>query len=219
MEPRLDDFFVRIDETLVGRKPGSSAAVKARGLRRADPIGVIRSFLLRQHTDERAWRKGANGERFVGFVLGRLPQGWHVFHDVPVGERGANIDHVVVGPAGAFTVNTKNLSGKLWVGPSSIRHNGHPTDYLRTSRHEASRASRLLSAAAGRTVEVRGVLAILADEWTVKEKPTDIHVGSPRGVKDWLIRLPTVFAPHDVIEIAAAASKPSTWRTNTGTPR
>jgi hypothetical protein len=219
MEPRAGDYFVQIDETLVGRKPGSSAAVKARELRRADPLGFVRSFLRAQHTDERAWRKGASGERFVGLILGRLPKGWHVFHDVPVGERGASIDHVVVGPAGTFTLNAKNLTGKIWIGPSSIRHNGHPTDYLRTSRHEANRAARMLSAAAGRIVEVRGVLAILADDWTIKEKPADVHVGSPRGVKDWLLRLPVVLRPHDVIEIAAAASKPSTWRTIARTPR
>src|SRR5438034_2925655 len=104
MEPQVENSFVQIDETLVGRKPGSSAAVKARDLRRAVPLGFVRSFLFGHHTDERVWRKAANGERFVGSVLGRLPQGWHVFHDVPVGERGANTDHVVVGPAGAFTM-------------------------------------------------------------------------------------------------------------------
>jgi hypothetical protein len=211
MEPGPADYFVEIKETLVGRKPGAGAALKARELRQTDRFGFARSLLFRQHTDERAWRRGANGERFVGLVIGRLPDGWHAFHDVPVGERGANIDHVVVGPAGTFTLNAKNLTGKVWVGPRSVRHNGHPTDYLPKAAHEASRASRLLTAAVGRPVDVRGVLAILADDWTIKEKPTEVHVGSPRGVKDWLLRLPVALSPHEVIEIAAAASKPSTW--------
>ena len=186
---------------------------------RTRPLGFVRSLLLREHTDERAWRKGANGERIVGFVLGRLPQGWHVFHDIPVGERGANIDHVVVGPGGAFTLNAKNLSGKVWVGATSIRHNGYPTDYLRKSTDEAGRAARLLSAAVGWPVVVRGALAILADEWTIKERPAAVWVAGPRGVKDWLLRLPAVLTPHDVIEIAAAASKPSTWGALAGTPQ
>ncbi|MGZ8641137.1 MAG: nuclease-related domain-containing protein [Actinomycetota bacterium] len=211
MEPRLEDYFVQIKEILVGRKPGLSAAVKARELRGADPFGFALSLLLRRHTDERAWRKGANGERRVGFVLGRLPEGWHVFHDVPVGERGANIDHVVVGPTGTFTLNAKNLTGKVWVGPQIIRHNGHPTSFLPKAVHEARRASRLLTAAIGRPVDVRGGLAILADEWTITEKPADVHVAGPRGVKDWMLRLPATLAPHEVIAIAAAASKPSTW--------
>ena len=211
MEPRAEGYFVEIAQTLVGRKPGAGAAQRARQLRRADPLGVVRSLLFRQHTDERTWREGANGERFVGFVIGRLPGGWHVFHDVPVGARGANIDHVVVGPAGTFTLNAKNLTGKVWVGSRSVRHNGHPTDFLPKAAHEASRASRLLTAAVGRPVDVRGVLVILADDWTIKEEPADVHVGSPRGVKDWLLRLPAALSAHEVIEIVAAAGKPSTW--------
>jgi len=218
MAQEPDGHFVELPETLVGRRPGAGAAQKARELRRADPLTVVRSLLFRQRTHARVWQRGANGERFVGFILGRLPQGWHVFHDVPVGERGANIDHVVVGPSGAFTINAKNLTGKIWVGPRSIRHNGHPTDFLPKAAYEAARASRLLTAAVGRTVEVRGALAILADDWTITEKPTDVQVGGPRGVKDWLVRLPVTLSPHDVIEIAAAASKPSTW-TSTSVPR
>lgn len=213
MAQQPEDYVVEIQESLVGRRPGAGAARKARELRRADPLGVVLSFLFRQHTDERAWRKGADGERFVGLVLGRLPAGWHVFHDVPVGERGANIDHVVVGPAGTFTLNAKNLTGKVWVGSRSVRHNGHPTDFLPKAAHEASRASRLLTAAVGRPVDVRGVLAILADDWTIKEKPADVHVGSPRGVKDWLLHLPAILSAHEVVEISAAASRPSTWTT------
>ena len=71
----------------------------------------------------------------------------------------------------------------------------------------------------GWPVEVRGALAILADEWTIKERPAAVWVAGPRGVKDWLLRLPAVLTPHDVIEIAAAASKPSTWGTLAGTPQ
>jgi len=218
MEPRLQDYFVEITESLVGRKAGAGAATKARELRRRDPLGFARAFLVREHTDERAWRKGANGERIVGFILGRLPRGWHVFHDVPVGDQGANIDHIVVGPSGTFTLNTKNLAGKVWVGPESIRHNGHPTRYLPAAMFEAERASRLLGAAVGHHVQVRGALAILADEWTITQKPSDVQVGGPRGVRDWMVRLPATLTPHDVIEIAAAASKPSTWTTRAGGP-
>jgi hypothetical protein len=212
MEPRLEDTFAEITESLAGREAGTGAATNARELRRRDPLGFARSLLLRQHTDERAWRKGANGERIVGFALGRLPGGWHVFHDIPVGDRGSNIDHVVVGPSGVFTLNTKNLIGKVWVGPESIRHNGHPTKYLPSATFEAERASRLLSAAVGRSVGVRGALAILADEWTITQKPLDVFVGGPRGVRDWMVRQPAALSAHDVIEIAAAASKPSTWK-------
>ncbi len=205
-------YFVRIDESLVGRRAGGSAAEKARELRAADPLGTRVARLLCRKTDERAWQKGANGERVVGWLLGRLPKEWHVFNDIPVGHRGANIDHVVVGPAGVFTVNTKNLTGKVWVGPRTLLHNGYRTYYLPKAAAEARRASRMLSAVLGRSVEVRGVLAILADDWTIKEQPADVYVSGPRRVKHWLLAQPAVLSTREVIEIAGAAAKPATWQ-------
>jgi Nuclease-related domain. len=63
-----------------------------------------------------------------------------VFNDVPIGQLGANIDHVVVGPGGTFTVNTKNRSGKVWLAPRTLLVNGIKTDYLPKAAGEAARA-------------------------------------------------------------------------------
>jgi hypothetical protein len=211
IDPESQWARVELGETLVGRRAGGSAAERARVLREANPFRTRLARALGVHSDERAWRRGANGERVTALWLGRLPDGWRAFHDVPVGERGANIDHVVVGPAGVFTVNTKNLTGKLWVGAKSIRRNGHPTDYLRKALAEASRASRLLSAALGRHVGVRAVLAILADEWTILEEPVDVIVRGPRGAKNLMLAQPEVLTPREVVELTAAAAKRATW--------
>ena len=163
------------------------------------------------YTEAWAWRTGANGEGITGLWLGHLPEGWFVFHDVPVGAKGANIDHVVIGPGGVFTINTKNLTGAIRVNPRSIVHNGLRTDFLPKATAEAHRAARLLSAAVGRPVEVRGLLAILADEWIVNRLPEDIYVGGPRSAKHWMLQQPPVLRSSDVIVLAAAASKPQTW--------
>jgi len=48
----------------------------------------------------------------VGEILeGLVADGWQVIHDVSFG-RG-NIDHIVVGPGGLFTVETKSRRGRL----------------------------------------------------------------------------------------------------------
>jgi Nuclease-related domain len=208
-----NDQWARVEpgETLVRRRAGTSAAEKARELRAAQPIRTLLARALRVHTDERAWRKGANGERATSWWLGRLPEGWFVFHDIPIGLRGANIDHLVIGPAGVFTINTKNLSGAIVVNPRTLTHNGHRTNFLPKASAEALRAGTLLSAAIGKDVPVRGVLAILADEWTIKQRPSDVFVGGPRGVKHWMLGQPPALRPSDVIVLAAAASKPGTW--------
>jgi nuclease-like protein len=212
VDPNEEWAHAELDAPLVGRRAGGSAAERARSLRAAEPIRTLLARFLGVRIDERAWRRGAGGERVTGWWLGRLPVGWHVFHDIPVGDAGANIDHLVIGPSGVFTINTKNLTGKVWVGPKSILHNRRRTDFLPKASAEARLASRLLTTAVGRAIEVRGVLAILADDWTIKQRPADIHVAAPRGAKDWILKQPATLRPHEVTELAGVASRPSTWR-------
>lgn len=58
------------------------------------------------------WGRGASGEENVGRVLdGLRDSGWFALHDVTLG-RG-NIDHVLVGPAGIFTIETKSHRGRI----------------------------------------------------------------------------------------------------------
>lgn len=63
--------------------------------------------------DYDGWAQGAEGEEAVGKILeGLREKGWCVIHDVSFG-RG-NIDHIVVGPGGIFTIETKSRGGKVW---------------------------------------------------------------------------------------------------------
>jgi hypothetical protein len=70
----------------------------------------------------RALRQGIEGEKAVGQYLERLREnGYHVFHDV-IGS-GFNVDHVLIGPAGVFTIETKTWS-KPARGEAKIRFDG-----------------------------------------------------------------------------------------------
>lgn len=58
------------------------------------------------------WGRGAAGEELVGQALDGLREhGWSALHDVHLDH--GNIDHVLVGPAGIFTVETKSHRGRL----------------------------------------------------------------------------------------------------------
>jgi hypothetical protein len=60
------------------------------------------------------WDRGAEGEEHVGKLLEALVErGWRPVHDVSLG-RG-NIDHVLIGPGGLFTIETKSHRGRLAV--------------------------------------------------------------------------------------------------------
>ncbi len=58
--------------------------------------------------------RGAKGEEQVGALLEGLGErGWHVVHDASMG-RG-NVDHILIGPGGVFTVETKSNPGPVRV--------------------------------------------------------------------------------------------------------
>jgi len=86
--------------------PARAAAGRAASLSR-------RSALAVSPLDEEraAWYRGALGEAAVGRLLEKLPEGWTVLHAVPVGKGDSDIDHVVIGPGGVFTINIKNHAG------------------------------------------------------------------------------------------------------------
>ncbi len=71
---------------------------------------ALAAWKFRRHRPRlHAIRQGLEGEKVVGQFLERLRvHGYQVFHDV-VGPT-FNVDHVLIGPAGVFTIETKTLS-------------------------------------------------------------------------------------------------------------
>jgi hypothetical protein len=59
--------------------------------------------------------RGARGEEHVGALLEQLTDaGWRVIHDASLGH--GNIDHILIGPPGVFTIETKSHPGPIRVG-------------------------------------------------------------------------------------------------------
>lgn len=202
-----------VDRDLALNRPGSAAAAKQQELRAAAPVRTVIDRIFDRKTDERAWRLGADGERQVGNDLARLGSRWRVLHAVPVGTRGSDIDHVVIGPGGVFTLNSKrHPRARVWVGEHQIRVNGQPTHYVRNSIHEAQRASRLLSTAVGRDIDVVPVLVFTGlNELSIKQQPLDVHVSNrPRLVK-WLKKRRPILSAEMVDRIYDAARRECTW--------
>jgi len=197
---------------LAANRPGASARKKALELRRAAPVKTFIARALGVHTDERAYRVGADGEEDVARRLKKLGEHWHVIHAVSVGEKGSDIDHVVIGPAGVFTLNTKNHSkNKVWVAERSFMVNGQKTDYLRNSRFEAKRASKLLSVACGLEVAVEPIIVVIAAQLTIKGQPPDVHVVGRRRIVEWLSRRAPVLTNDNVEAIYRRARIDTTW--------
>lgn len=193
-------------------RPGQGAREMAQAAREAAPVKTALARLLRVHTDERAWRIGAEGEEAVAKRLAALPPGWTVVHDLPIGGNGANIDHLVVGQGGVFTLNTKNLGGTVWVGGDTFLQNGQRHPYVRNSRHEAARVGKVLSRATGLLVAAHGVVVVIADALTVKEQPRDVTVVvGRRDLVRWLRHRPPVLDAAAAVRVTRAVRDPRTW--------
>jgi hypothetical protein len=164
--------------------------------------------------DSRPWYWGALGEIAVGDVLKRLGAEWHALHAIPVGKRDSDIDHLVVGPTGVFTINTKNHSGKsVWVAGRTFMVSGQRKPWIRNAEHEAARASRLLSGAVGLPVPVRPLIVVHDPKGlTVKEKPAEVVVLTTRTVRRWLTKQRSQLLPEVVARILDAAANPALWR-------
>jgi Nuclease-related domain len=69
----------------------------------------------------RAWRDGARGERATARRLRCLERaGYVVLHDLEVPGSHANLDHVAIGPAGVFVIDSKRYRGRLSLGPDGM---------------------------------------------------------------------------------------------------
>ena len=151
-------------------------------------------------------RQGLDGERVVGQFLERLRgSGFHVFHDV-VGA-GFNVDHVLIGPAGVFTIETKTWSKPVRGNPQ-IHFDGEKIrigvsepdrDPVAQAKAQAGWMRTLLLESTGRKVNVRPV--IVFPGWFVTNSNgnfRDVWVLEPKALPAFLDNEPNRLAPDDV---------------------
>ncbi len=180
-------------------------------------MGAFIARTLDAKTDERNWRIGADGEEAIGARLDKLEgDGWQVLHAVPVGKRGSDIDHVLIGPGGVYTINTKNHpGGRVWVHQHAVKVNGQTTDYLRNSRFEAARAERFLTAAVGFPVIVRPVLIFLTGtlvpQVTIRHQPDGVTVLDRTEIPSAFRRVPVQLTCEQVDLVYDWARRSTTW--------
>lgn len=193
-------------------RPGAALRAKADEIQQAYPFRVFILRLFGEHSQERAWRRGADGEQEVGWQLRKLGDGWKVIHGVPVGTGDTDIDHVVIGPPGVFTLNTKNhLGGRVTVTSKAIYVNGTFHPYLAKSRAEGKRATKLLSTSCGYEVMVQPLIVVMANELKIKSMTDGVHVVGRKRITRWLLNQPQTLMPDEVDAIYSVARRRSTW--------
>lgn len=157
------------------------------------------------------WEWGADAERATARALrGLVRSGWFVVHDVPC--RLGNMDHVVIGPAGVFLLETKWLGGEASIAGDEIRVQRRldpDSNYVTggVGRRTRSRAVDLGAALAEQTGRRPWVTAVVV----IDSKFADGVVDGDRItfvrrdlLADWLTARPHRLAVAEVEQLAAA---------------
>jgi hypothetical protein len=195
--------------------PGEAVRRQADRLHAEWRAKPLLSRLVSPRTAEKSWRRGAEAEEYVALKLSALDSSWRILHSVAVGRRGTDIDHIVIGPGGVFTISSRSHPGKkVWVSGDILMVNGFRQQYIRDSRYKAARATKLLSGSVGFDVPVTGIVVLVGTaKETFKEQPRDgtVHVSTPRAARRWIQRQPISLSAEAVDRIYAMARRSSTW--------
>lgn len=201
------------ESDLARNEAGQAIADRTAELRPRGFQGIA-ARLLGLRTEATSWEVGAKGERVVDKQLGRLKlDGWQVLSSI-MKRGGADIDHLVIGPPGIFTINTKPHPGaRIWVGEQIVDVDGSHHRYLANSRHEANSASRVLnSAVAGIPIRVTPVLAFVgADSINTDDSLGDVLIARGEEI-DYVLRdLHAVYSVQERDRIYAVARRAEVW--------
>lgn len=170
-----------------------------------------------------SWQQGATGEEAVGRRFDRLSgEGFAVLHDRC--KRGSrwNIDHIVIGPSGAYVIDAKHYSGRLEVRSPGTFLRPAPKRVFVKGRSQDERVKAMdwqvgwVSGAAGELIAsyggiIRPVLCFVGVELALTQRPAlvgpnDVVVTWPqRFVKD--ISREGPLTPDQVREVADRIAK------------
>lgn len=168
-------------------------------------IGFSWFRIIRLRDRVRMLRQARDGEKAVGQYLEALRERGHrVFHDV-LG-KDFNIDHVLIGPNGVFTVETKTIS-KPAKGKCEIDYDGVTVsvngfrpdrDPISQAKAQAGWLQEFIKESTGRSVKVRPV--VLYPGWFITQQPrgASVWVLNPKGFPAFLENEPAALSMEDV---------------------
>ena len=165
----------------------------------------LRDKARRLEHEAAQWERGAEGERRVAAVLDRLPDDFVVFHDLQLPGSNTNVDHLVIGVGGIWSIDAKFYKHKvtrgtgagadtLWIGRTALR------DTLRTTAWEATRVGELIG------TTVRPMMCVIAP--SIPEPAFDfdgVRICEPRMLEVQLRE--SAVAPIDVADATSAVQR------------
>lgn len=189
-----EDYFINWQGDLRANQAGDGARRKSAELRQQRTLGdAFADAVLGRRDAGWSWAKGAAGRRRSRTLASLPPTHWRVLHDLPISDRGANVDHLVLGPPGVFSLNTKHLSGRVEVRREEVRRHCRATGYIQAAIREAEWVRAVLESQTGEPVMVEPLLVIYGADVRVNNQPRNVTVrptGRRSAVLDQESRIP-----------------------------
>jgi hypothetical protein len=179
-------------------------------------LGIMLSAwrVVRLRPRMKAIQLGIEGERVVGQYLDRLAsKGYRVFHDVVA--QGFNIDHVLVGPGGVFSIETKTRSKPIR-GDARVRYDGESLtvagfeperDAIAQAKGQARWLSSLIADTSERKLFVRPV--VVFPGWYVEASAgsqAQVWVMEPKGLPAFIENEAQTLSKEDIALVAKCIS-------------
>ena len=169
------------------------------------------SFIGRLPADAMRWRRHAAGERRSAELLEALePAGYVVLHDRTVPGIHPNIDHIVIGPAGIFVIETRPLRGTVAAVGERVFIGGRATTPVVEDTYREAVAVQIAMAdtlgPAGLTVQpiicVHGVHQRL-----LEDEVQGLRIVSGEELAPFVRRQPVLLGAEAIQSIAAATER------------
>jgi len=161
-------------------------------------------------SERRDFRLGLDGELATAEELNQLMHyGYFVFHDFPADH--FNIDHVAIGPAGVFAVETKTRSKGIMKGKqgamvifenSQLKFPNHQeSESIQQAKDESKWLAQFLGKSVGKPVAVKPVLAL--PDWLVERRAKDasIMIINPKEAVQYITSNPRLLDEQTVQQV------------------
>ncbi|MGD9957545.1 MAG: nuclease-related domain-containing protein, partial [Candidatus Nanopelagicales bacterium] len=141
------------------------------------------------------------GELEVSSALDQVGSRWRVLHSVPGGAAGTGVDHVAIGPAGIFTIMSRNERGAVVnVSGDTVVAGGRPQPWVPESRAAAQRTQEALSAHVDLAMSVFPTIAVVGARLSVSHAPDYVSLVETGSLLDWLGSLPPRLSQAQVVQ-------------------
>lgn len=204
VDTALEDFgFLRADPVEEEDRPVGEELIGPEDLAETRPGDLVPG---------EGWKHvmGVEGELQTAGMLSVLAaRGCRMLHSVRMlGEK--DIDHIVIGPTGVFTINSKKTSYPVDIGASGeVKVSGYRQDWHGDAERDGRIVERRLSETTGIDLPVEGLVSV----WTGTEPITGFHQQIVPGdeIIEAITNRPVILSEAAVEVAYSIARLPGTW--------